>query len=113
MKGNRYRNPLKTPMLTRIVFLCVTAGLIGAAFCIVRNRHVKKGDEIHAAEREIVRLDKEIEMWELRVAGLLDRSDMTRRLAWMKSDLGDIRASKVLMVSPQDEVPALPRVASR
>lgn len=113
MKGNRYRNPLKTPMLARIVFWCVTAGVVGASFGIVRNRHVKKGDEIHAAEREVVLLDQEIEMWELRVAGLMDRAEMARRLAWFESDLGDIKTSKVLELAPAEEVPALPRVASR
>jgi hypothetical protein len=112
-KGNRYRNPLKTPMLARIVFWCVTAGVIGASFGIVRNRHVKKGDEIHAAEKAVVKLDQEIEMWELRVAGMMDRGEMSRRLTWFESDLGDIKASKVLEVAPADEVSALPRVASR
>jgi hypothetical protein len=113
MKGNRYRNPLRTPMLARIVFLCVTAGLVGASFGIVRNRHVKKGDEIHAAEKAIVKLEQEIEMWDLRVAGMMDRAEMSRRLAWFDSDLSDIRASRVLEVAPAAEVPALPRVASR
>lgn len=99
-------------MMTRIVFWCVTAGLVGGAFGIIRNRHVKKGDEIHAAERAVVKLDQEIEMWELRVAGMMDRAEMSRRLAWFESDLSDISAAKVLVVEPADEMPALPRVAS-
>lgn len=112
MNRNRYRNPLKTPALSRIVFLSVTACVVGASFGIIRNRHVKKGDEIHAAEIAVVKLDQEIEMWELRVAGQLDRAEMARRLAWVDSDLGDIRASKVLVIEPGKEVAALPKVAS-
>lgn len=113
MKGNRYRNPLRTPWVGRIVFGSVTLAVIFAAFVYLRNRQVKQGDQIHEAEKLIVQIDKEIEMWELRIAGQLDRNELQKRLKWVDSDLEDIRASRILVLAPGEEVPALPRVAVR
>jgi hypothetical protein len=52
-------------------------------------------------------------MWELRIAGQLDRNELQKRLKWVDSDLEDIRASRILVLAPGEEVPALPRVAVR
>ncbi|MFV1996266.1 MAG: hypothetical protein ACC661_12590 [Verrucomicrobiales bacterium] len=113
MSQNQYRNRLRTPWLTRIIFCCVTAAAVAATFAVLRNRHIKQGDRIHEAEMEIVLLDKEIEMWELRIAGQMDRTELARRLKWVRSDLKDITASQVLHLSTSEEVPALPKVATR
>ena len=111
MSKNRYRNPLKTPWLMRIVFVSVTLAAIFATFVVLRNRQVKQGDRIHQAEKAIVQLDKEVEMWEARIEGQLDRAELKRRLKWVESDLSDISAASILVLSPHEEVPALPKVA--
>ncbi len=111
MSKNRYRNPLKTPWLMRIVFGSVTLAAIFAAFVVLQNRQVKQGDRIHEAERAIVQLDKEVEMWEARIEGQLDRAELKRRLEWVESDLEEISAAQIFHLAPEDEVAALPKVA--
>jgi hypothetical protein len=95
----------------RTASLLLTVGLIGAAFGLIRNQHIRKGDEIRQLEASIAECEKEIEMWELRIAGLLDRPDLTRRLRWCGSDLKEIEPERVLELSPTEELPALPKVA--
>lgn len=113
MRRNRNldRRPLRTPGVIRTASLLLIAGMIGAAFGLIRNQHVRKGDEIRLAEASIAECEKEIEMWELRIAGMLDRSDLSRRLKWCGSDLKEIDPGRVLELSPAEDLPALPRVA--
>lgn len=100
VKRNRYRNPLKTPGLFRVLFICLALGGIGACFVTIRNRHVTKGNEITQREREIEQLEREIEMWELRIAGVMDRAELSRRLRWKGSDLRDIDPLRVWNIEP-------------
>ncbi len=100
VKRNRYRNPLKTPGMFRVLFICVALGGIGACFVTIRNRHVTKGDEITLRESNIERLNQEIEMWELRIAGVMDRAELSRRLRWKGSDLRGIDPMRVWKISP-------------
>ena len=112
MRKNGKGNPLKTPALVRIILLSVMAGIIAACFVVIRNRHVKKGDEIREAEIAIVALNEEIKMLENRTARLLGRADLTRHLRWIESDLEEIHSSRILHVHPDEELPALPKVAA-
>ncbi|MCB1203187.1 MAG: hypothetical protein KDN18_02925 [Verrucomicrobiae bacterium] len=96
-----------------VLRLILAAGLLlgaGAGFVYVRNGHVLKGDEIGRIEREIGALDQEIELWELRIAAVRDRQELSRRLRWVQSDLADIDLSKVIEIKP--EQPAGAPVAS-
>ena len=113
MRRNRNydRRPLRTPGVIRTASLLLITGMIGAAFGLIRNQHVRKGNEIHAVEASIADCEKEIELWELRIAGLLDRSDLARRLQWCGSDLKEIKSEWVLELSPGEELPALPKMA--
>ena len=43
-------------------------------------------------------LDQEIELWELRIAAVRDRHELSRRLRWAQSDLKDIDLSKVIEI---------------
>lgn len=95
----------------RIVFSSVTLAAIFAAFVVLRNRQVKQGDRISATEKAIIQLDKELDMWESRIESQLAHTELKSRLDWVESDLADISASRILVLSPQDEVPALPKVA--
>ena len=70
----------------------------GACFVLVRNEHIILGDEISAVEESIIEFDREIELWELRIAGVRDRQELSRRLRWVKSDLADIDPSRVIEV---------------
>lgn len=95
-KKNRYRNRVSGLALSRLI-LCGTLLLAtGAGFVLVRNQHVIVGNEIRAIEDRIVSLDREIEMWELRIAGVRDRQELSRRLRWVQSDLGDIESSRLI-----------------
>ena len=112
MRRNRKcdRRRLRTPGVIRTASLLLTIGVVGVAFGLIRNQHIRKGDEIRLAEASIAKSEKEIEMWELRIAGLLDRSDLSRRLRWCGSDLKEIEPERVLELSPVEELPALPRI---
>lgn len=112
MSGNHYRNPLKTPWLARIIFVCVTLAAIFASFVILRNRQVKQGDKIREAEFAIVEREKRIRDLESKIAGLLDRNEMELRIEFIRSPLVPIRQSQILEIDPKHEVPALPKVAS-
>lgn len=111
MSKNQYRNSLKSSWLMRIILGSVTVAAIFATFVVLRNRQVKQGDRISAAEKAIIQLDKEVDMWESRIEGQLAHAELKSRLEWVESDLGEISASRILVLSPQDEVPALPKVA--
>jgi len=83
-------------MLCRLV---LAGGLLlatGVGFVLVRNQHVIHGNEIRELEDGIVEFDREIEMWELRIAQVRDRQELSRRLRWVKSDLSEIEGAKVI-----------------
>lgn len=112
MKGNHYRNPLKTPWMMRIIFASVTLAAIFAAFVVLRNRQIKQGDRIQEVEITIAEAQRQIEEQKRRLAGLLDRSDLKLRCRYVGSTLVPIRASQILVIEPEKEVQALPKVAS-
>lgn len=109
---NRYRNRLKTPGMSFMVFLFMVVALVGVCFVHIRNQHVKKGDEIRAMEQEIARMDKEIEMHELRIAGLMDREDIERRLEWLGSDLAKVPRQGMVVLKVEAKPVFRPLVAS-
>ena len=102
-KGNHYRNRLKLPLLIRLVFLVLLAGIFGGSFAVIRNSHIKTGDTIRAEEQVIADLNKESEMWELRITALMDRTDLARRLRWVDSDLQNIVQKQVVTVMVASE----------
>ena len=62
----------------------------------MRNQHVIAGHGIRELEDEIVELNEEIEMWELRIAAVRDRQELSRRLRWVRSDLEEIENARVI-----------------
>jgi len=109
-KRNRYKNRIGGIMILR---LFLAGGMLlstGAGFVLARNEHVLCGNEIGTVEREIAALDQEIELWELRIAAVRDRQELSRRLRWIQSDLADIDVSKVIEI--ELSVPAEAPVAS-
>lgn len=102
-KRNRYRNRIGTLTLCRFFLSGVLLLATGVGFVMVRNEHVIRGHEIRNLEDGIVELDREIEMWELRIAGVRDRQELSRRLRWVQSDLLAIDSSKVIDVVPESE----------
>ena len=113
MKPKGRGTPLHTPFIVRIVLLGIVAASFGACLVVIRNGHVKKGDEIHQVETSIVNLEKDIALMETRNAGLRDRADLARRLRWIGSDLASIDPLRILIVYPDQELPALPKVAAQ
>lgn len=119
-KKDRYRNGIGVVALCRLVLAGVLLLASGVGFVLMRNEHVLVGQEIRALEEESVELDRKIEMWELRIAGIHDRQEISRRLRWVQSDLFEIDSAKVIEIAPagkvyEDEssetVAALPRPA--
>jgi hypothetical protein len=95
-KRNRYRNPVRFAAVFRVVFICLLLGTVAGAFVFLRNQHIKRGDEIRTVEMEIAELDNEMQLWELRIAGAKDRTELAKRLKWMGSDLQPIDPGKIL-----------------
>lgn len=101
-KRNRYKNRVGVVTLLR---LFLAGGLLlatGAGFVLVRNEHVLRGNEIGEVEREIAKIDQEIELWELRIAAVRDRQELSRRLRWVQSDLSDIDPERVIEIRPRE-----------
>lgn len=96
MQNNQYQNSLQLASMVRWVFLLAVFGALGASFVYIRNLHVAKGDEIRAHEYVIRDMDREIEMLELRIAGLMDRNELARRLYHHDSDLREIESTQVI-----------------
>lgn len=111
-KRNRYKNRVGVILVVRIV---LAGGLLlaaGAGFVAVRNGHVLQGNEIVSLERDIAALDRESEMWEVRIAGVRDRQELSRRLRWVQSDLADIDVSKVIEIRPAEPVVGRPMASA-
>ncbi|MDF2375975.1 MAG: hypothetical protein P1U81_07020 [Verrucomicrobiales bacterium] len=100
-KRNRYRNRIGRLTLCRFFLGGVLLLATGVGFVMVRNEHVMRGHEIRNLEDSIVELSQEIEMWELRIAGVRDRQELSRRLRWVQSDLAAIDVSRVIEVVPE------------
>ena len=103
MQNNQYQNSLQFASMVRWVFLLAVFGALGASFVYIRNRHVAKGDEIRAHEYVIRDMDREIEMLELRIAGLMDRNELARQLYRHDSDLREIETTQVITMRPGEE----------
>lgn len=100
-KKNRYRNRIGTLTLCRFFLSGVLLLATGVGFVMVRNEHVIRGHEIRNLEDSIGELDQKIEMWELRIAGVRDRQELSRRLRWVQSDLAAIDGANVIEVIPE------------
>ncbi len=97
-KRNRYKNRVGGMTVLRLV---LGGGLLlatGAGFVITKNDHVLRANRIGDVETEIKEIEKEIELWELRIASVRDRQELSRRLRWVQSDLSDIDVSKVIEI---------------
>ena len=102
MNRNQHRNRLKTPLIVRLVFLLLLAGTFGGSFAVIQNNHIKTGDAIRAQEEKMGDLQKEAEMWELRIASLMDRRDLERHLRWVHSDLVEIAPNQIVRIHLDD-----------
>ena len=101
-KRNRYRNRIRPLTIARLVLGGVLLMATGVGFVLVRNDHVMTGNEIRELEDLVVDFDREIEMWEVRIASVRAREELSRRLRWVQSDLAEIETSRVIDVSPDD-----------
>lgn len=103
-KRNRYRNRVRPITICRLVVAGLLLLATGAGFVLVRNEHVIFGYEIRGLEDQVAELDLEIEMLELRIAGVKGRQELSRRLRWVKSDLSEIEMSQVIEVKAPAEI---------
>ncbi|MDB2496829.1 hypothetical protein N9X25_06740 [Verrucomicrobiales bacterium] len=103
-KNDRYRNGIGAIALCRLALGCLLLLAAGVGFVLMRNDHVLVGQEIRALEDRAKDLDRNIEMWELRIAGIHDRQEISRRLRWVQSDLFEIESAKVIEISPAGQV---------
>ncbi|MEM9283804.1 MAG: hypothetical protein AAGA96_18435 [Verrucomicrobiota bacterium] len=102
-KKNRYRNRIRPITLCRMMVAVLLLLAAGTGFVLVRNEHVLRGYEIRELEDEVVELDREIEMWELRIAGVKGRQELARRLRWVQSDLEEIEMGRVIEVEAAED----------
>lgn len=99
-KRNRYKNRVGRLTILRLI---LGGGLLlatGAGFVFTKNDHILRGGRIVDVEREIREIEQEIELWELRIASVRDRQELSRRLRWAQSDLSDIDVTKVIEIHP-------------
>lgn len=99
-RRNRYKNGIRLGLIARLFFISGLLLATGVGFVYMRNSHVMRSDKIGAVESDIEALNKEIELWELRIAAVRDRQELSRRLRWVQSDLADIDTAKVIEISP-------------
>lgn len=111
-KKNRYKNRIHWLAICRLALGAVLLLGAGAGFVLTRNDHVIQGNEIREVEDEIVELDQEIEMWELRIAAVRDRQELSRRLRWVQSDLQEVDTNRIIELKEGAESDAAPAVAS-
>lgn len=109
-KRNRYKSRIGSGAILRLVFAVGLVLSTGAGFVYLRNEQVLRSNEIGAVERQIADLEQEIELWELRIASVRDRHELSRRLRWVQSDLSDIDVSKVIEI--EAPIPGKTPVAS-
>lgn len=83
-------------MICRLVLAGILLLATGVGFVLIRNQHVIEGHAIRNLEDGIFELNQEIEMWELRIAAVRDRQELTRRLRWVRSDLKEIESARVI-----------------
>ena len=102
-KRNRDRNGVRPIMICRLAVAGLLLLATGAGFVLVRNEHVIRGYQIRSLEDEVGELDREIEMWELRIAGVKGRKELSRRLRWVQSDLSEIEMSRVIEIEAPEE----------
>ncbi|MEM7700271.1 MAG: hypothetical protein AAF236_17905 [Verrucomicrobiota bacterium] len=105
-KKNRYKNRVGFITICRLVLGAVLLLIAGGGFVLIRNQHVIEGHEIREIEDGIAELDREIEMWELRIAAVRDRQELSRRLRWVQSDLEVIDGSRVIDLEGSNPTPA-------
>lgn len=101
-KRNRYRNRVQPVLICRLVMGGLLLLAVGAGFVLVRNQHVMEGNELRELEDQIVELDREIELWEVRIAAVRDRQELSRRLRWAQSDLEQIDPARVIELNPEE-----------
>ncbi|MDA7920325.1 hypothetical protein N9B73_01100 [Verrucomicrobiales bacterium] len=99
-KRNRYRNRIHWLTISRLALGAILLLATGVGFVLVRNQHVIQGDEIRVAEEQIADFDQEIELWELRIAAVRDRQELSRRLRWVQSDLKEVDTKRVIEMAP-------------
>jgi hypothetical protein len=101
-KKNRYRNRISPLAICRLVLGMALLLVSGGGFVMLRNQHVVVGHQIRDVEERIGDNRREIEMWELRIAAVRDRQELTRRLRWVQSDLQEIDRRRVIAIAPQE-----------
>ncbi|MFT5471079.1 MAG: hypothetical protein ACI8UO_006212 [Verrucomicrobiales bacterium] len=99
MRKRDYQNQLKVGALAKLVLLLAAICGIASAYVYVRNQHIRKSDYVRTAEREMTELRAEIQMYELRIAALVDRPALESRLLEQGSELRKIGRESLETVS--------------
>lgn len=89
-RKNRYKNSLGLSVLLRWTTVVILLGIMASSYVYIKNQHVAKSDRKKAFEDEIVQLEREIETIELKLASMMDRSTIHRKLQFTGSTLRKI-----------------------
>lgn len=93
-----YQNKLSFDVLFKWTSLLAAVAILASAYVYIRNQHIRESDYVRQAEREMNELHAEIEMYELRIARMLDRPELEARLEDGGSSLRDIGQATVEVV---------------
>ena len=99
----KYRRSLQVHGLVRLVLLGVVAAVVAGAFVITKNRQHSLANGKSALEAEILSLDKQIDTLDLRIAAMIDREAIARRLADFGDQLVKIERAETVITGGQDD----------
>lgn len=102
MKKRDYQNQLGLGVLAKWLLLLAVVCGIASAYVHVRNLHIQESDFVRTAEEKMTDLRAEIEMYELRIAALLDRPALEGRLEENGSELQAIEHASLEVVKSSD-----------
>ena len=76
----RYRNKLRISTLAKWLALFVFSCAVATAYVFVRNGQIREADDIRSTEARIAALQEEIDLYELRIARMMDRAVLSQRI---------------------------------
>ena len=104
----KYQNGLRFVSLLQWTGLFAVVCLVASSYVFVRNRQVQEADQIRELEAEITQLGLEIEMYENRIARMMDRQTLQARLREDGSQLRRIERGEVVTIEVENAEGAHP-----
>ena len=104
---SRYRNSLRFSTLAKWLALFAFSCAVATAYVFVRNGQIREADDIRTTEARIAATQEEIDLYELRIARMMDRAVLSQRLERSGTKLRRIEPTEVLVVETVDPLSSL------